>query len=60
MIMAALLSGLCACVDERQPDAKVPLNQVNPDDSTNYRFIFRREIYEQDCRERRYEKDPFR
>lgn len=54
-----IIAAVCiSCSEEIKPN-KVDLNQVEPDGSTDDRYLFRKEIKEQEWRDKRYKKDTF-
>lgn len=57
-LIGALVLGFPGC--KEKPEAnKVELEQVNPDDSNDYRYIFREEIEKDRLREYKQRKKEF-
>jgi hypothetical protein len=58
MLIGLLVLGFAGC-KEKPEDNKVDLEQINPDDSNDYRYIFRDEIQKDRDRENKRRKNEF-
>ncbi len=59
LIIAALILSFLSCKKEEKPEKnRVDIDQINYDDSNNYKFIFKDTIEEEKRLKSKYKKKP--
>ncbi len=59
LLVAAITIGAAAGCKKKTAN-RVPIDQINPDGSTNYEYLFQNSIEEEKKRDERLRKNPFR
>ncbi len=59
LLIAVITIGASAGCKKKTAN-KVPIDQINPDGSTNYEYLFQNSIEEEKKRDERLRKNPFR
>ncbi len=60
LLLIAVITAGASTGCKKKTANKVPIDQINPDGSTNYEYLFQNSIEEEKKREERLRKNPFR